>query len=163
MNDEWQTPDWLFKQLDDEFHFEVDLCASRENRKCKMYCDDVELIVGYKYVFDDNINCNYWEQIWLEGFACFMNPPYSRNKIYTCVKTARKLSRRNKCTVVCILPASTDTKWWGIFWDYEKHRPKPGVEVRFLPKRVAFVNPETGLETKGNTKGTAIVIIRPLK
>ena len=37
MTDEWATPTELFKQLDDEFHFELDPCASDENHKCEKY------------------------------------------------------------------------------------------------------------------------------
>ena len=35
--DEWETPQWLFNELDKEFHFDLDPCASDENHKCDHY------------------------------------------------------------------------------------------------------------------------------
>ena len=32
-SDEWETPQELFNELDDEFHFTVDACATDENHK----------------------------------------------------------------------------------------------------------------------------------
>ena len=34
---EWETPQWLFDLLDKEFHFKLDVCASKENHKCEKY------------------------------------------------------------------------------------------------------------------------------
>lgn len=36
-SDEWETPQGLFDQLNDEFHFTLDPCASDENHKCESY------------------------------------------------------------------------------------------------------------------------------
>ena len=36
-SDEWETPAGLFKMLDTEFHFDLDPCATVENRKCQTY------------------------------------------------------------------------------------------------------------------------------
>ena len=35
--DEWATPPAFFLELDKEFHFDLDPCASAENHKCKNY------------------------------------------------------------------------------------------------------------------------------
>lgn len=35
--DEWATPPAFFLELDKEFHFDLDPCASAENHKCKKY------------------------------------------------------------------------------------------------------------------------------
>jgi len=37
VRDDWETPPWLFKQLDDEFHFTLDAAANDENHKCRKY------------------------------------------------------------------------------------------------------------------------------
>ncbi|MCC6970463.1 MAG: hypothetical protein IT434_09600, partial [Phycisphaerales bacterium] len=43
------------------------------------------------------------------------------------------------CTVVVLIPARTDTKaFHAHIWDRENHRPRPGVEVRFLNGRLKF-------------------------
>ena len=36
-SDEWSTPDAFFQDLDREFHFTLDPCASDENHKCEWY------------------------------------------------------------------------------------------------------------------------------
>lgn len=34
---EWYTPQYLFDQLDREFHFTLDPCTTEESAKCKHY------------------------------------------------------------------------------------------------------------------------------
>ena len=34
---EWSTPQWLFDELDKEFHFTLDACAQPFNAKCKKF------------------------------------------------------------------------------------------------------------------------------
>jgi len=34
---EWATPIALFRQLDDEFHFDLDPCSTHENAKCERH------------------------------------------------------------------------------------------------------------------------------
>lgn len=34
---EWSTPQDFFGKLDEEFHFDLDVCATPENAKCKRY------------------------------------------------------------------------------------------------------------------------------
>lgn len=36
-SDEWATPWGLFEELDSEFNFSVDVCATDDNHKCKKY------------------------------------------------------------------------------------------------------------------------------
>lgn len=36
-SDEWETPQEFFQELDKEFHFDLDACASDGNHKCDMY------------------------------------------------------------------------------------------------------------------------------
>lgn len=147
--DSWETPAWLFEELNKEFNFDIDLCAAEENAKCSLWCEDYL----YLYLLPSFCNRRKVDQ-------AFMNPPYSNP--YPFVEKAWKDSLHFK--IVCVLPAKTDTKWWRIFWDSELHKPKEGCEVRFMPykahhkSRVAFINPETGKEQSGNPCGTAIVI-----
>lgn len=35
--DEWATPDDVFNALDEEFHFNLDPCATARNAKCERY------------------------------------------------------------------------------------------------------------------------------
>lgn len=36
-SDEWETPQQIFKQLDAEFRFNLDACATADNHKCEKY------------------------------------------------------------------------------------------------------------------------------
>lgn len=36
-SDEWATPQSIFDELDAEFHFDLDPCATDENHKCSRY------------------------------------------------------------------------------------------------------------------------------
>ena len=109
--DLWSTPQHVFDLLDAEFHFDKDVCATKENAKCKSYFTKE----------DDGLS-----KIW-DFDMCWMNPPYGR-EIGKWVKKASE----EKC-VVALLPARTDTKW---FHDYIYN--KKGVEIRFIKGRLKF-------------------------
>ena len=36
-SNEWATPAQTFNQLDEEFHFNLDLCSTHENAKCERH------------------------------------------------------------------------------------------------------------------------------
>ena len=59
-----------------------------------------------------------------------MNPPYGR-KIGIWVKKAKDAARQGKATVVCLLPARTDTAWWH---DYVMRAN----EIRLIRGRLKF-------------------------
>lgn len=40
--DDWATPDWLFQQLDAEFHFDLDPCCTHETAKCEKHFTPAE-------------------------------------------------------------------------------------------------------------------------
>lgn len=60
--DEWETPQYLFDELDREFHFTLDVCALPNNAKCKHYFTP---------------DRNGLKQPWVYNI-CWMNPPYGR-------------------------------------------------------------------------------------
>lgn len=135
-SDLWCTPDWLFDELNQEFYFDIDLCANRDNTKCNMYCTDYlrDICIG-KYDLAQSQNL----QLLIKNryTDCFMNPPYSNP--FPFIEKAWNDSRY--CKIVCLLKCDTSTKWWGLFWDYELHCPKDGCKVRFFPKRIKFEDP----------------------
>lgn len=59
-----------------------------------------------------------------------MNPPYGR-QIGNWVKKARDAATQGKATVVCLLPARTDTAWWH---DYVMKAD----EIRLIRGRLKF-------------------------
>lgn len=115
-SDDWSTPAALFDLLDREFRFELDVCASPENAKCARYF---------------TVDVDGLAQRWTG--ACWMNPPYG-DAIGAWMAKAHA-SARAGATVVCLVPARTDTAWW---WDHARHG-----EVRFLRGRLRFGDAQT--------------------
>lgn len=91
---EWATPQELFDRLNAQYHFETDVCATVENAKCgKFYTKEQD---GLK---------QDWRGV------CWMNPPYGK-EIGKWMEKAYTESRTEGTTVVCLVPARTDTAWW---------------------------------------------------
>lgn len=112
-NQAWETPKDFFDKYDSIYHFETDVCAMPENAKCKRFFTPE--MDGLK-------------QEWTG--VCWMNPPYGR-QIGKWVRKAYESARDNLATVVCLLPARTDTRW---FHDYIL----PHAEVQFIKGRIKF-------------------------
>lgn len=108
---EWATPQDVFDELDAEFGFELDVCATDENAKCARYFTQV----------DDGL-----AQEWTG--RCWMNPPYG-DTIGAWVRKARE-SAMAGAVVVCLVPARVDTAWW---WDNCWQ-----AEIRFIRGRLRF-------------------------
>ena len=112
--DLWETPQDLFDKLNKEFHFALDVCATPENAKCEeFYTKEQD---GLKQPWKGTVWCN---------------PPYGR-QIGEWVRRAF-LASVSGSTVVMLLPARTDTKW---FHDYIYKRNN--VEIRFIRGRLKF-------------------------
>jgi len=125
-SDEWCTPQWLFNELDDEFEFTWDLACTWDNCKCEdgYYLDKGEDALEYP-----------WNEI--EG-SLWCNPPYSRGLQKKFIQKAAE-ERLKGATSVFLIPARTDTKaWHDYIWNKENHRPREGIEVRFLKGRLKF-------------------------
>jgi phage N-6-adenine-methyltransferase len=129
-SDEWPTPQYLFDALNSEFGFTLDACATSANAKCAKFFTKAE----------DGL-----AQDW-SGETLFMNPPYGRN-IGRWVEKAYLTSCQGS-TVVCLLPARTDTRWW--------HRFVMKGEIRFLRGRLRFQGGKHAAPFP-----SAIVVFRP--
>ena len=126
---DWETPQDLFDELNQEFRFTLDVCASRGNAKVKKYYD--RQVDGLK-------------QVW--SGVCWMNPPYGR-EIGKWVCKAHEESLRG-VTVVCLVPARTDTAWW--------HDYCMKGEVRFIRGRLRFSGHRVNAPFP-----SAVVVFRP--
>jgi site-specific DNA-methyltransferase (adenine-specific) len=123
-SDEWSTPQDCWDLLDLEFQFVADMAASRDNSKCPIYWSESH----------SALTAARWPTVG----PVWCNPPYSRglSKLFISKAAAERL---NGVTTVMLLPARTDTKaFHAHIWDAAAHRPRPGVEVRFLPGRLKF-------------------------
>ena len=91
--DDWYTPQDFYDEWDKKYDFTLDVCASKENAKCEKFFTKEQDGLSQK-----------WEGV------CWMNPPYGREIIHW-MKKAYESSLQG-ATVVCLVPARTDTKWW---------------------------------------------------
>ena len=112
-SDEWSTPCEIFNELDQEFGFDLDPCATAENHKCANY-----------YTKEDDGIVKNWG-----GCRVFCNPPYSQ--IGKWVEKAYREGTKDGTLVVLLIPARTDTRY---FHDFILHRS----EVRFIRGRLKF-------------------------
>ena len=123
-DDTWTTPRDFFDKLNKEFNFGLDAAA----------------LVSSTLVPDNWYGPDHPEQLRRDAFAkdwaeessgaIWLNPPYGRT-IKDWMRKAKLESLRG-ATVVCLVPARTDTNWW---WDY-----CIDYEVRFIKGRLKFGN-----------------------
>lgn len=128
--DDWATPRDFFDRLDAVFQFSLDVCASDENHKCDKY-----------FTAQDDGLSKDWTG------SCWMNPPYGR-EISRWVEKAYSSAKNNLATVVCLIPARTDTRWWQAYCK--------DAEVFFVPGRLKF-----GAATTPAPFPSAVVVFRP--
>lgn len=112
--DVWATPQEFYDKLNDEFHFTLDPCADESNHKCDKYFTEKQ----------DGLL-----QDW-GGNIVFCNPPYGK-VIGDWVKKAFEEAQKPNTTVVMLIPARTDTKYFHEYI-YKKH------EIRFIKGRLKF-------------------------
>jgi len=112
-SDEWATPQKLFDDLNNEFDFELDVCATEENHKCPEYFTKEQ----------DGLSKNWG------GKRIWCNPPYSQ--IEKWVEKAFRETRTDRTIVVMLIPSRTDTRY---FHNYIYQRS----EIRFVKGRLKF-------------------------
>jgi phage N-6-adenine-methyltransferase len=113
--DLWATPPHIFNTLNDEFHFTLDPCCTKETAKCAKF-----------YTSEEDGLTKSWR-----GESVFCNPPYSRGNIDLWV--AKCFSEHVKgSNVVALLPVSSSSAWWHNFVLNVAH-------VRFYERRIKFV------------------------
>ena len=117
--DKWNTPNNLIQDLSLVFDWDLDVCAS-SNNVCDFYFNEK----------DNGLKCD-WRGL------CWMNPPYGK-EISKWIFRARIHGLLPGTTVVCLLPARTDTKWWHNNISFASH-------VVFIKGRLKF----------GDQKGSA--------
>ena len=111
---EWETPQDFFDEQNKWFSFDLDVCALPGNAKCDKFFSPED---------------NGLEQEWTG--TCWMNPPYGRG-IASWIEKAANCG----CTVVCLLPARTDTAW---FHDHILAAKLDGrATIKFIRGRLKF-------------------------
>lgn len=130
MTDLWATPQQFFDALNAVFKFETDVCAIESNAKCEKFFTPE----------DDGL-----AQVWTG--CCWMNPPYGA-EIPKWVEKAYRSAKEHGATVVCLIPARVDTRWW--------HDYCAKGEVHFVKGRLKF-----GGSKNSAPFPSAVVVFRP--
>ena len=135
----FETPDFVYKQLDDIFHFTVDAACNIDNCKC---------LKGF-YV---DKGLDGLQKHWI-GERVFCNPPFSEKALW--IEKADFEVQNNNCPIcVMILPAlCIDTKAFHKFIEGKYH-------YEILQGRISFIDPETKKPKSGNNSGTVIVYFK---
>ncbi len=149
---EWETPPDLFERLNRRFHFDYDAFASHENHLTFHY----STIEGTFIQTDpgrpqmhrtaDGL-ANPWA-----NHRVFMNPPFTRGFIEQAVEKAYEERERAEI-IVALLPTATETRWFQNFI-------LPHCHIDWLPRRVRFINPETGEPGNSPTTGHVIAVFK---
>lgn len=84
-SNDWQTPDYLYDELNNEFNFDFDPCP-------------------YESTFDGLSPDTKW------GKSNFINPPYDRVNKPKFIKRAYREWKENWATCVLLIPSATWTK-----------------------------------------------------
>ena len=131
-SEEWPTPQTFFDELNREFKFTLDPCATSENAKCNAYFTQQ----------DDGLKQN-WRR-----HRVFCNPPYGK-AMREWARKCFEASQRG-ALVVLLAHARTDTRWFHD-WVYGKAH-----EIRFVRGRLRF-----GYGTQSAPFPSLVAIYRP--
>jgi site-specific DNA-methyltransferase (adenine-specific) len=126
----FETPQWLFDSLSDEFNFTHDLACNAGNAKCEKHFTEA----------DDSLKQD-WHK--LNGWL-WLNPPYSPLKPWI-KKTQIENSLGAKVVVLC--PPVISTRY------FSEWLPS---EIRFIVGRIPFI--KDGAEMKSNTNDSCLLI-----
>jgi hypothetical protein len=143
-SDEHSTPQALFDRLDEEFHFDLDVCATEPHEApgdpmALKYPDGS--VVGHDYEClldpgnakcpiyftkgDDGLKQHWFGRVW-------MNPPYTKGQVGVWIQKLLKELVVGRITLgVALTAARPDTAWFQVVASYAN-------EIRFLKGRLTF-------------------------
>jgi site-specific DNA-methyltransferase (adenine-specific) len=131
-SDDWATPQAFYDALDAEFGFVLDACSSTTNHKAPHFfaLDHPDLDRR------DGLAGDWAADARTHQGAVWLNPVYGRTIGDWMAKAAD--TARAGATVVCLVPARTDTRW------FHDHVLAEGAEVRYVRGRLKFGSATTG-------------------
>jgi len=144
--DDYETPQWLFEELNDIFYFNIDVAASNDNKKCESW-----------FSKDDNA----LKQSWIpchpsingsDKGRCWCNPPYGRKSGIWFTKAVEEVYLHKNADLVCMLVNSSTelTIWHKRVWNIAPY-------ILFFDKRIKYELNGQPIENS-STKGSALVI-----
>jgi len=142
-----KTPKNIWNNLQNEFNFTIDLCASDQNYLIKRY-----------YTKEQNALVQNWD-----NEIGYCHPIFDVN----IPKFIAKAFKHN-CFIVYLLPASTHAVYFHKYlWDGNSNKPKKNIEIRFLEmdrkNGYKFLSDNNEEPKYGYLKPLMIVIINNMK
>jgi phage N-6-adenine-methyltransferase len=134
---DWCTPQDFFDKLNEEFHFDLDACATDKSAKCGKWYTEKE----------DGLSQD-WHMV---GSRVFVNPPYGR-EIGKWVKKSAMESQLCE-VVVMLIPSRTDTNW---FHDYILEKAK----IRFIRGRLQFTDEDGAIVDRAPFPSMVVIFRR---
>jgi phage N-6-adenine-methyltransferase len=131
------TPWSIFKIYDSQHHFTIDACADRTTTRCRRFISP---------------ETNALKTRWPYGSVAWLNPPFAG--LYAWVKKAFLSSQQDYCTVVCLIPAWTNERWYHEFCSR-------AAQIVFLRDEVHFINADGSVNDGGFPHGMMVVTFRP--
>jgi|TARA_B100000282_G_scaffold285452_1_gene250981 phage N-6-adenine-methyltransferase len=152
---DWTTPQDMFTALNNRYQFDFDLAADETNKKCENY-----------FSKKNDALLQDWQG------NCWLNPPYGskgKSRLSKWVEKAFNESRDGSCAVTMLIPARTNTLWWGSFCMKATEilfvigRPKFGDAIHGLPQPLAIVTFGSEILTKYGSYHTKTCTVEFLK
>lgn len=143
----WATPPDFFKFLDDRFHFDIDVCASVDNAKCRRFIDE---------------KMNGLVTPWFTGrpsVSAFCNPGFSKPDAWhhrafaECQGRSSCLPERPRFAVVLGI-AGASQEWYEFAYDHT-------LMILNLSPRVQYIDP-TGAGRENNNYESAVYVYSSL-
>ena len=119
-HNDWWTPRDFLEILNQEFKFDLDAAADDKNAACSNYITQ---------------EMDALKTPWM-GQTVWCNPPYGaayKSSLYEFIQRGYEQSIEQRNTIVMLLPAYTDPKYWALYCS-KAH------EIRFLTGRLAFLD-----------------------
>ncbi len=138
IDQDWATPDVFVRLVEKHFDikFNLDVCAYDHTAKAPLW-----------FTEEDDALQQEWTQI------CWMNPPYGQ-AIPIWLNYAYEQSQKHGSTIVCLVPARTDTVWF--------HTAVARGSLHLLKGRIAFERAHgKDTEHKPGAFGSALIAFGP--
>jgi len=148
MNNEWETPKWLFDIFNEEVGgFHLDAAASHYNALCPNYFTKE----------DDALEQSWWsprvesqtQYVWLN--PPFQNPLQEQFLLKAYKECQEAFVQRKRLVVYSIIPSTPETNRW-------INAVSKASEIRFLSPRIRYIDAESHREIGAPKWGTALVI-----
>jgi len=134
----WQTPHWLFDELNETYGFNLDAAATKESSLC------IRHLGPGSSLGEDALAMERWP-----GSDIWLNPPYGRDVGMWVQKAYEQSLLDGGKYVVVLVMARTDTRWWH---DYAMKASR----ILFIKGRLKF---RQGEEEGGPAPAPSVVLI----